>query len=273
MSVSARIYNYFKEVWPLVRFTPSVCQASATTFVRPPGLMMPLKGWWLVWAAGQSPCLTRVRRTPSPPWQAGSSRTGVAGARTSSYVVRATRSCAKQAERRTVAQSHVGEDPLSAAIIQRAKEEKASAKRQQCSKHEAERQQLDRARARDLSAKVYSPFAAARMEEDTYALWAPLGAAEQVRAKAHCKHDKAAHASLGAAQLRRRGRCRPLTLSPSSRATPLRRRWHAPSLLGGLGRAEASWVWAAGAASSALARDFEAQSGLDVHRLQAPSGL
>ena len=97
-----------------------------------------------------------------------------------------------------------------------------------------------------LTAKVYSPFAAARMEEDTYALWAPLGTAEQVRAKAHCKHDKAAHASLGAAQLRRRGRCRPLTLSPSSRATPLRRSWHAPSLLGGLGRAEASWGWPPG---------------------------
>ena len=96
-----------------------------------------------------------------------------------------------------------GEDPLSAAMMRRAEADKVSAKRQRRSEYEAERAQLDAARARGRTAKVFNSFAAARKEEDKYAWWAPLGPAGQVRAKAQYKHDKAAHASLGAAAKKR----------------------------------------------------------------------
>jgi len=97
----------------------------------------------------------------------------------------------------------LGEDPLSVQMMQDAKAEKASAKRQRVSEHEGRREALTEARKRGRTPLVFNSYAAARKEEEAYTKWTALGAAGQVRAKAQHHAAKKARATLAPAARKR----------------------------------------------------------------------
>ena len=93
----------------------------------------------------------------------------------------------------------LGEDPLSAQMMEEAKVEKAAAKRQRVSEHEGKREALTEARKRGRTPLVFNSFAAARKEQEAYARWTALGPAGQVRAKQQFQAAKKARATLAPA--------------------------------------------------------------------------
>ena len=94
-------------------------------------------------------------------------------------------------------------DPLSAQMAKGAKAEKAAAKQQRTSEHEAKRAAQIEARKRGRTPLVFNSYAAARNEEATYAKWAALGTAGQARAKAQYQSAKKARAQLAPAARKR----------------------------------------------------------------------
>ena len=97
----------------------------------------------------------------------------------------------------------LGEDPLSAQMMECAKAEKAAAKQQRVSEHEGKRAALTEARKRGRTPLVFNSYAAARKEEEAYARWTTLGPAGQARAKVQHQRDKKARATLAPAAKRK----------------------------------------------------------------------